>query len=106
MSEHTELEDRLRTAVHAHAAGVEADDRSLDAIRTRVRTAKHRRRAIVAGAASPPPWPWRSPCLGSSNQGDIETIDNPGPTTITEPPRPRPHRDRNPHRQPCRLRRA
>ena len=49
MSEHTELEDRLRTAVHAHAPGVEADDASLDTIRRRVRVARHRRRAILAG---------------------------------------------------------
>jgi hypothetical protein len=50
VSEHTELEDRLRTAMHAHATGVESDDRSLEAIRTRVRAVKQRRRAVLAGA--------------------------------------------------------
>jgi hypothetical protein len=86
VSEHTELEDRLRTAVHAHAAGVEADDRSLETIRTRVRAAKHRRRAIVAGAGIAAAVAVAVAVPRLSNQGDIETIDNPGPTTITEPP--------------------
>jgi hypothetical protein len=86
VSEHTELEDRLRTAVHAHATGVEADDRSLDAIRTRVRAAKHRRRAIVAGAgiAAAVAVAVAVPRLG--DEGRIDTIDNPGPTTTVEPP--------------------
>jgi len=86
VSEHTELEDRLRTAVHAHAAGVEADDRSLDAIRTRVRTAKHRRRAIVAGAgiAAAVAVAVAVPRLGDESR--IDTIDSPGPTTTVEPP--------------------
>jgi hypothetical protein len=84
VSEHTELEDRLRTAVHAHAAGVEADDRSLDAIRTRVRTAKHRRRAIVAGAgiAAAVAVAVAVPRLGDESR--IRTIDR--PTTTVEPP--------------------
>lgn len=86
MSEHTELEDRLRTAVHAHAAGVEADDRSLETIRTRVRAARHRRRAIVAGAGIAAAVAVAVAVPRLSNRGDIETIDNPGPTTITEPP--------------------
>jgi Immunoglobulin-like domain of bacterial spore germination len=86
VSEHTELEDRLRTAVHAHAAGVEADDRSLDTIRTRVRTAKHRRRAIVAGAgiAAAVAVAVAVPRLG--DEARIDTIDNPRPTTTVEPP--------------------
>jgi hypothetical protein len=47
----TDLEHRLRTAVHTHTADVVPDDRrSLDAIRTRVRTARRRRRAALAGA--------------------------------------------------------
>jgi hypothetical protein len=84
VSEHTELEDRLRTAVHAHAAGVEADDRSLDTIRTRVRTAKHRRRAIVAGAgiAAAVAVAVAVPRLGDESR--IRTIDR--PTTTVEPP--------------------
>jgi Immunoglobulin-like domain of bacterial spore germination len=86
VSEHTELEDRLRTAVHAHAAGVEADDRSLETIRTRVRAAKHRRRAIVAGAGIAAAVAVAVAVPRLSGQGDIETIDNPVPTTITEPP--------------------
>jgi hypothetical protein len=86
VSEHTELEDRLRTAVHAHAAGVEADDRSLDTIRARVRTAKHRRRAIVAGAgiAAAVAVAVAMPRLGDESR--IDTIDNPRPTTTVEPP--------------------
>jgi Immunoglobulin-like domain of bacterial spore germination len=85
VSEHTELEDRLRTAVHAHAAGVEADDRSLDAIRTRVRAAKHRRRAIVAGAgiAAAVAVAVAVPRLGDESR--IRTVDDPT-TTITPPP--------------------
>jgi Immunoglobulin-like domain of bacterial spore germination len=86
VSEHTELEDRLRTAVHAHATGVEADDRSLETIRTRVRAAKHRRRAIVAGAGIAAAVAVAVAVPRLSDQGDIKTIDNPGPTTITEPP--------------------
>ncbi|MGH9247956.1 MAG: hypothetical protein ACRD0W_00325, partial [Acidimicrobiales bacterium] len=86
MSEHTELEDRLRTAVHAHAAGVQADDRSLDTIRTRARTAKHRRRAVLAGAgiAAAVALAVAVPRLGDERR--IDTIDNPGPTTTVEPP--------------------
>lgn len=86
MSEHTEIEDRLRTAVHAHAAGVQADDRSLDTIRTRVRTAKHRRRAILAGTgiAAAVAVAVAVPRLG--DEGRIDTIDDPGPTTTVEPP--------------------
>jgi Immunoglobulin-like domain of bacterial spore germination len=84
VSEHTELEDRLRTAVHAHAAGVEADDRSLDTIRTRVRAAKHRRRAIVAGAgiAAAVAVAVAVPRLGDESR--VRTIDR--PTTTVEPP--------------------
>jgi hypothetical protein len=86
VSEHTELEDRLRTAVHTHAAGVEADDRSLQAIRTRVRAAKHRRRAIVAGAgiAAALAVAVAVPRIGDESR--IDTIDNPRPTTTVEPP--------------------
>jgi Immunoglobulin-like domain of bacterial spore germination len=86
VSEHTELEDRLRTAVHTHAAGVQADDRSLETIRTRVRAAKHRRRAILAGAgiAAAVAVAVAVPRLG--DQGRIDTIDNPRPTTTAEPP--------------------
>ena len=85
MSEHTELEDRLRTAVHAHAAGVQADDRSLDTIRTRVRTAKHRRRAALAGAgiAAAVALAVAVPRLGDEERIDI---DSPGPTTTVVPP--------------------
>jgi hypothetical protein len=85
VSEHTELEDRLRTAVHAHAAGVEADDRSLGAIRTRVRAAKHRRRAIVAGAgiAAAVAVAVAVPRLGDESR--IRTVDHPT-TTIPTPP--------------------
>jgi Immunoglobulin-like domain of bacterial spore germination len=86
VSEHTELEDRLRTAVRAHAAGVQADDRSLDTIRTRVRTAKHRRRAVVVGAgiAAAVALAVAVPRLG--DEGRIDTIDDPGPTTTVVPP--------------------
>jgi len=85
VSEHTELEERLRTAVHAHAAGVQAGDRSLDTIRTRVRTAKHRRRAVLAGAgiAAAVAVAVAVPRLG--DEGRIKTI-GPGPTTTVEPP--------------------
>ena len=84
MNEHTELEDRLRTAVHAHAAGVQADDRSLDTIRTRARAAKHRRRAIVAGAgiAAAVAVAVAVPRLGDESR--IRTVDD--PTTIPTPP--------------------
>ena len=86
MSEHTELEDRLRTAVHAHAAGVQADDRSLDTIRTRVRSAKHRRRAALAGAgiAAAVALAVAVPRLGDEGQVDIG--NEPEPTTTVEPP--------------------
>jgi Immunoglobulin-like domain of bacterial spore germination len=85
VSEHTELEDRLRTAVHAHAAGVQPDERSLVAIRTRVRAAKHRRRAVLAavGMAAAVAVAVAVPRL--TDQGKVETIDNPGPT-IVQPP--------------------
>jgi Immunoglobulin-like domain of bacterial spore germination len=85
VSEHTELEDRLRTAVHAHAAGVQADDRSLDTIRTRVRAARHRRRAIVAGVgiAAAVAVAVAVPRLG--DEGRVNTVDNPT-TTIAKPP--------------------
>jgi hypothetical protein len=80
-----QLEDRLRNAVHAHAAGVEADDRSLDTIRTRVRAAKHRRRAIVAGAgiAAAVAVAVAVPRLGDESR--IRTVEDPT-TTIPAPP--------------------
>ncbi|HEY6698283.1 MAG TPA: Gmad2 immunoglobulin-like domain-containing protein [Acidimicrobiales bacterium] len=86
MSEHTELEDRLRSAVHAHAEGVQADDRSLDTIRTRVRSAKHRRRAVLAGAgiAAAVAVAVAVPRLG--DEGHVDTIDQPHPVTTVEPP--------------------
>jgi hypothetical protein len=85
VSEHTELEERLRTAVHAHASGVEADDRSLETIRTRVRAAKHRRRAIVAGAgiAAAVAVAVAVPRLGDEDR--IRVVDSPT-TTIPTPP--------------------
>lgn len=86
MSEHTELEERLRTAVHAHAPGVQAEDRSLDAIRTRVRTAKRRRRAVMAGAgiAAAVAVAVAVPRLG--NEGRVGISNEPDPTTSVEPP--------------------
>jgi Immunoglobulin-like domain of bacterial spore germination len=86
VSEHTELEERLRTAVHAHAVGVQPDDGSLDAIRTRVRAAKRRRRAVVAvaGIAAAVAVAVAVPRLG--DDGRVETFNEPGPTTSTEPP--------------------
>jgi Immunoglobulin-like domain of bacterial spore germination len=84
VSEHTELEDRLRTAVHAHAAGLEADDRSLDTIRTRVRAAKHRRRAIVAGAGIAAAVAVAVAVPRLDDESRINTVDN--PTTIPAPP--------------------
>ena len=86
MSEHTELEDRLRTAVHAHAAGVDADDGSLETIRTRVRAAKHRRRAIVAGAGIAAAVAVAVAVPRLTDEGRIDTIDSPRPTTTVEPP--------------------
>jgi Immunoglobulin-like domain of bacterial spore germination len=86
VSEHTELEDRLRTAVHTHAAGVQADDRSLETIRTRVRAAKHRRRAILAGAGIAAAVAVAVAVPRLADQGRIDTIDSPRPTTTVEPP--------------------
>jgi Immunoglobulin-like domain of bacterial spore germination len=87
VSEHTELEERLRTAVHAHAAGVQADDRSLETIRTRARAAKHRRRAFVAGAGIAAAVALAVAVPRLSDLGEVETIDEPrSTTTITEPP--------------------
>jgi Immunoglobulin-like domain of bacterial spore germination len=86
VSEHTQLEDRLRTAVHAHAAGVQADDRSLDTIRTRVRAAKRRRRAVLAGAgiAAAVAVAVAVPRLGDEGRTNIS--NEPGPTITVEPP--------------------
>ena len=86
MSDHTELEERLRTAVHAHTAGVQAEDASLDAIRTRVRVAKRRRRAVLAGAgiAAALAVAVAVPRLG--DEGRVETFNQPGPTTSVAPP--------------------
>ena len=86
MSEPTELEDRLRTAVHAHAAGVEADDASLDTIRRRVRVAKHRRRAILAGAgiAAALAVAFAVPRFG--DEGKVTVSNEPTPTTTPGPP--------------------
>jgi hypothetical protein len=85
VSEHTELEDRLRTAMHAHATGVESDDRSLEAIRTRVRAAKQRRRAVLAGAgiAAALALAVAAPRMGDESR--VRTVDDPT-TTITPPP--------------------
>jgi Immunoglobulin-like domain of bacterial spore germination len=86
VSDHTELEERLRTAVHAQTAGVQAEDASLDAIRTRVRAAKRRRRAVLAGAgiAAALAVAVAVPRLG--DEGRVETFNQPGPTTSVAPP--------------------
>jgi hypothetical protein len=86
VSDHTELEDRLRTAVHAHAADVEADDASLDTIRRRVRVAKHRRRAILAGAgiAAALAVAFAVPRFG--DEGKVTVSNEPQPTTTPGPP--------------------
>jgi hypothetical protein len=87
MNPNIDLEERLRTAVQAHAAGVQTDDGSLDVIRTRVRAARRRRRAVLAGAgvAAVVALAVVVPRLG--NDGRVSTSDQPAPTTTTvEPP--------------------
>ncbi|HKA85418.1 MAG TPA: Gmad2 immunoglobulin-like domain-containing protein [Acidimicrobiales bacterium] len=86
MSERTELEDRLRTAVHAHAAGVEADDASLETIRRRVRVAKHRRRTILAGAGIAAALAVAFAVPRFRDEGKVTVSDEPQPTTTAEPP--------------------
>jgi hypothetical protein len=86
VSEHTELEDRLRTAVQAHAAGVEADDRSLDTIRRRVRVARHRRRTVLAGAGIAAALAVAVGVPRLRDQGQVTTFSEPRPTTTAEPP--------------------
>jgi Immunoglobulin-like domain of bacterial spore germination len=88
VSEHTDLEDRLRTAVHAHASGVDPDERgSLDTIRTRVRTARHRRRALLAGTGIAAAAVVAVAALRLGDDGRVRTVDEPGPsTTAVEPP--------------------
>jgi len=86
VSERTELEDRLRTAVHAHAAGVEADDASLETIRRRVRVAKHRRRTILAGAGIAAALAVAFAVPRFRDEGKVTVSDEPQPTTTAEPP--------------------
>ena len=87
MSPNIDLEDRLRTAVHAHAADVRPDDASLDAIRTRVRTARRRRRALAAGAgvAAAAVLAVALPRLGDDGGTKISNEPSP-PITDVEPP--------------------
>lgn len=50
MNPEMDLEDRLRTALHAGVAEGSPDDGSLDTIRARAHAARRRRRALLAGA--------------------------------------------------------
>jgi Immunoglobulin-like domain of bacterial spore germination len=86
VSDHIELEDRLRTAVHAHAAGVEADDASLDSIRRRVRVAKHRRRTILAGAGIAAALAVAFAVPRFRDEGRVTVSNEPQPTVTGEPP--------------------
>jgi hypothetical protein len=84
-------EDRLRASMEAEAGRVEPSPESLDVIRTRVRVAHRRRRALVASTAvaAVVVGALALPRLGD-RADDVSTGNRPSTTVVTEPSPPVP----------------
>ena len=82
-----DIEDRLTTALHAEADGVRPEPGSLEAIRTRGRAARRRRRAVLTGAgvAALVAVAVAVPAIDRANQ-NVTTASDQGSTTTTEAP--------------------
>ncbi len=82
-----DIEDRLTTALHAEADGVRPEPGSLEAIRTRGRAARRRRRAVLTGAgvAALVAVAVAVPAIDRANQ-QVTTGSDRASTTTTEAP--------------------